>query len=90
VLKAVGASTRTLVAGVVLQAVAVALGAFVLGGLITLALAQVIPAAVPVDFRLGRALFIAGAVVATSVLGGLVSLRRIIHVDPASALGAGV
>jgi putative ABC transport system permease protein len=90
VLKAVGASTAKLVAGLVLQSVAVAVGAFLLGGLLTLALAQVIPAAVPVQFEPGRALFIAVAVVATSVLGALVSLRRIIGVDPASALGTGV
>ncbi len=90
VLKAVGASTPTLVTGVILQSVAVALGAFALGGAITLVLAQVIPDAVPVEFEVGRAVFIAAAVVVTSVLGALVSLRRIIRIDPASALGSGV
>lgn len=90
VLKAVGASTSTLVLGVILQSVAVALGAFLIGGALTLGLAQIIPAAVPVQFEVGRALFIAAAVVLTSVVGALVSLRRIIRVDPASALGAGV
>lgn len=90
VLKAVGARTRTIVFGVIVQSVAVALGAFVVGGVLTFGLAQVVPAAVPVQFETGRAMFTAGAVVVTSVLGALVSLRRIIRIDPASALGSGV
>lgn len=90
VLKAVGAKTRTIVFGVIVQSVAVALGAFVIGGLLTFALAQVVPAAVPVQFEIGRAVFTAAAVVVTSILGALVSLRRIIRIDPASALGSGV
>ncbi|MCZ7528897.1 MAG: ABC transporter permease [Acidimicrobiia bacterium] len=90
VLKAVGATTRAIVFGVIVQSVAVALGAFVVGGLLTFALAQVVPAAVPVQFEPSRAVFTAGAVVVTSVLGALVSLRRIIRIDPASALGSGV
>lgn len=90
VLKAVGAPTSRLVAGLVLQSVAVALGAFAVGGLAALALAQVIPPAVPVDFEASRVVFIAVAVTAASVVGALVSLRRIIQIDPASAIGAGV
>jgi putative ABC transport system permease protein len=90
VLKAVGAPSRALVAGLVLQSVAVALGAFLIGGALTFGLAQLIPASVPVQFEVGRAVFIAVAVIVASIIGALVSLRRIIAVDPASALGSGV
>lgn len=90
VLKAVGAPNRTLVAGVVIQSVVVALGAFVIGAALTFLFSLVIPPEVPVQFELGRALFFLFAVVVTAIIGGLVSLRRIIRVDPASAIGAGV
>ncbi|MFN3215234.1 MAG: ABC transporter permease [Acidimicrobiales bacterium] len=90
VLKAVGAKNRTLVIGLIVQAVVVALGAFAIGAFLTFLLAQAIPPQVPVQFELGRALFILIAVAITAILGGLVSLRRIIRVDPASAIGTGV
>jgi len=70
--------------------VAVAAGAFVVGGLLTAALALVVPASVPVQFEPARALFIAAAITVASVLGALVSLRRVVRVDPAAALGSGV
>ena len=90
VLKALGASSSTLVGGLVLQSVAVAAGAFVVGGSLTAALALVVPASVPVQFEPARALFIAAAITVASVLGALVSLRRVVRVDPAAALGSGV
>jgi putative ABC transport system permease protein len=89
-LKAFGASNRSLVAGLVLQAVLVAAGALVLGGILTFLLAQVIPPVVPVQFEPSRAASLAVLVVLTAVLGGLVSLRRIVRIDPASAIGTGV
>lgn len=89
VLKAVGAPSRTLAAGLLTQAVAVALIAFVLGGLISLGLAAVIPPEVPLQFELSRAIFVLVGVVIAAAVGGLVSLRRIVRIDPASAIGAG-
>ncbi|MGI9623920.1 MAG: ABC transporter permease [Acidimicrobiales bacterium] len=90
VLKAIGASNRTLAAGLVTQAVAVAVGAFICGALLAWLLSLVIPPTVPVQFQMGRAFFFLLAVVATAIAGGVVSLRRVIKVDPASAIGAGV
>ncbi len=87
VLKAIGATDGALVAVVVTQAVVVAFGAFVVGGSATALLAQVVPAGVPVQFRLGRAAFVLVAVCVTAALGSLLSLRRITRIDPASALG---
>ena len=86
-LKAVGARSSSLFAGLVVQAVAVAVGAFALGALAAWALAAVIPPEVPVTLVPSRALTTGALLVAAAALGGAVSLRRIVRVDPASAIG---
>ncbi|HEU4355417.1 MAG TPA: ABC transporter permease [Actinomycetota bacterium] len=86
-LKAVGASTPQLAAGLVTQAVLVALGAFVLGGAISIALAAVVPAEIPVEIEARRAVLTGFGVVATALIGSGVSFRRIVRIDPASAVG---
>ncbi|MDH3754671.1 MAG: ABC transporter permease [Acidimicrobiia bacterium] len=88
-LKAIGGSSRTLVAGVVVQSLAVALGAYLLGALLTAGLAQILPPSVPAQFELGRAAITLVAVTAAAVAGGLISFRRITRIDPATAIGAG-
>lgn len=87
VLKAIGASSRILAAGLTLQAVLVAVGATVIGTVVTLGLTSVIPEAVP--FRLGpdRIAWTAVGVVGTALIGSAISFRRIIRVDPASVVG---
>ena len=87
VLKAIGASSRTLAAGLTLQAVLIAAGAIVIGGLLTLGLASVIPDAVPLTLGLGRFAFTAFGLVLTALIGSAISFRRIIRIDPASAVG---
>ena len=87
VLKAVGASSRTLAAGLTLQAVLIALGALVAGSVLALGLAQVIPDAVPLELSPGRFLVTAVGIVVASLIGSAVSFRRIIRIDPASAVG---
>ncbi|MCO8126048.1 ABC transporter permease [Acidimicrobiia bacterium EGI L10123] len=89
VLKAVGGSSRTLVAGVVVQSVVVAAGAFVLGGLLTLGLLQIVPDGIPLQLEPSRALSTLASITVAAVVGALVSLRRIVRIDPASAIGAG-
>lgn len=85
-LKAIGAGSGRLLLGVVLQAVTVASAAVVVGGTVTLALAQVIPDTIPVQLEPSRSVVSAVLVIATGALGGLVSLRRIVRVDPATAI----
>jgi putative ABC transport system permease protein len=87
VLKALGASSRQIFGGVVLQAVVVALLSFVVGGLVVLLLTLVLPAEIPVAVLPARGLQIAAGLVVMSALGAAVSLRRVIRVDPASAIG---
>ena len=90
VLKAIGASARQLVAGLATQAVAVSVAAFFAGGLLTIALSLAIPPEVPLQLTVSRAVFVAVGVLAMALIGSAISLRRIIRVDPASVIGAGV
>jgi putative ABC transport system permease protein len=89
VLKAVGGRSSTLVAGVIAQSVLVALGAFVLGGLLTLGLLEIVPDGIPLQLEPSRAVSTLVSLTVAAVAGALVSLRRIVRIDPASAIGAG-
>jgi len=86
-LKAIGSSSRTLAAGLSLQAVLIALGAFIVGGLITLGLAAVIPAAIPLDLEIRRAVITLLGLIVTALIGSAISFRRVVRIDPATAVG---
>lgn len=90
VLKANGANNGMLVVGLIVQAVVVALVAFAIGALLSFLLSLVVPPEVPVISTIGRAIFTLVAVLVAAVLGGLASLRRVIRIEPASAIGAGL
>jgi putative ABC transport system permease protein len=87
VLKAVGTSSRTIAAGLSLQAVMIALGAFVLGALVALGLAAVIPDAIPLELELRRAAITVVGLIVTALIGSAISFRRIVRIDPATAVG---
>lgn len=87
VLKAIGTPNRSLALGVVLQAVGASVVAIVLGGALARLFALVIPSTVPALFRNETLLTTAVAVLIFSVLGALLSLRRIARIDPATAIG---
>lgn len=87
VLKALGSSSRQLFGGVVIQAVLVTLVALVLGEILTVLLTLVAPASIPVDLTAGRSAFVAAGMLGASVVGSIVSLRRVVRIDPASAIG---
>lgn len=89
VLKAFGGSSRTLVAGVVVQSIAVTVVSFVVGGLLTLGLLQIVPGGIPLQLEPARALSTFASLTIAAIAGALVSLRRIVRIDPASAIGAG-
>ncbi len=88
VLKAIGASTRRLFAGVVLQAVVVTVIAFVIGGLLAWLADSVLPGDIPLQLTAGRYVFTFVALIVAAVLGSAVSLRRVTRIDPASAIGS--
>ncbi len=87
VLKAIGASTQRLFVGVVLQAVIVAVLAFVIGSLLSIAAAAALPAEVPLQLEPARFLSTFIGLLVAAVLGSAISLRRVTKVDPASAIG---
>ncbi|MEY4229169.1 MAG: hypothetical protein RLZZ362_18 [Actinomycetota bacterium] len=88
VLKAVGASTGRLFAGIVVQAVVVAVIAFVAGSALAALADAVLPAAVPLQLTTGRFVFTFVALIVAAVLGSAISLRRVTRIDPASAIGS--
>lgn len=88
VLKAIGASTRRLFAGVVVQALIVATVSFVIGSLLALIAAAALPAKVPVQLIPSRFVFTFVGLLVAAVLGSAISLRRVTRVDPAAAIGS--
>lgn len=89
VLKAVGASSGQLVRTLLAQTVVVTGVAYLVGAIVALGLETVIPAEVPLALTTSRALYVAAGIFAAAVVGGAISLRRIIRIDPASAIGTG-
>ena len=86
-LKAVGASNRTVGAAVVMQIVAVTVFGVFLGGVGTLLLSQGLPQEVPIQFT--QASFAAAmlSLLVIGPVGGLVSVRLALKVEPLMALG---
>lgn len=89
VLKAVGASSRQLIASLLTQTVVVTALAYAIGALVALLLQAVLPAEIPLIITPSRAVYVAVGVFVAAVVGGAISLRRIIRIDPASAIGTG-
>jgi putative ABC transport system permease protein len=90
VLKALGASSTTLFWGVLLQALIVTLIASAIGIVASLILAAIIPpGSIPfIATPLRLATSVAYLVIA-AVIGCAFSLRRVLKVDPATAIGGG-
>jgi putative ABC transport system permease protein len=87
ILKAIGSSNPFLLRGLVVQALIATMGGYVLGFGLSRLLALALPSTVPVAFRSSTALLLFLATVAMGALGAVFSFRRIIRIDPASALG---
>lgn len=85
VLKAVGVSTRSVLAGLCLQAVLVAVLAAVLGGLLSLVLVPVFPMRVVVPTS--AFLLLPVTAVLIGLLASAAGLRRAVSIDPALAFG---
>ncbi len=88
VLKALGAKSSTLFAGLVAQAVAVTLIASVVAGVLVVILALLIPpGSIPFTISAGRIVTSLVLLLVAAVIGCSFSLRRVLRVDPASAIG---
>jgi putative ABC transport system permease protein len=89
VLKAVGASSAGLFAGVAVQAVILAVAAAAVGIAGALLLDAVIPpGALPFQVTWSRLLTSAALLILAAVIGSAFSLRRVVRIDPATAIGA--
>ncbi len=89
VLKAIGARSRTLFAGVMLQAVMLTLAASIIAGVLALILDSVIPpGSIPFDLSMNRLVTSIVLLLVAAIVGSAFSLRRVLRVDPASAIGS--
>jgi putative ABC transport system permease protein len=87
VFKAMGASSGQIFTQVVGQAAVIAVISFVVGSLLAFAASRAIPPQVPLQLTPARAIEVLFGLVIMSVLGSAASLRRVIRIDPASAIG---
>lgn len=89
VLKAIGASSRTLFAGVIAQAVVLTALAAIGGGILMTIFNVTVPkGAIPFALSPTRWLTTVFSLLAASVIGSSFSLRRVLRVDPAAAIGS--
>lgn len=88
VLKAVGAGSRTLFAGLLVQAFVVTLVAAVGAGLLSYLLDVLIPVgSIPFELSFGRVVSSTVLLLVAAAVGCGFSLRRVLKIDPASAIG---
>lgn len=88
VLKAIGARTRTLFAGLLLQAVVLAAIASSAALVVAIGFDAIVPPdGIPFTLSFGQAAFDIGALFVASAVGAAFSLRRVTRIDPAAAIG---
>jgi putative ABC transport system permease protein len=88
VLKAMGSSSRQLFGGVVLQAVVITVVAFAISAPMMILLSRNAPAELPIQLTNARLISTIVGLSLAAVLGSMLSLRRVVRTDPASAIGA--
>jgi len=88
VLKALGAKSSTIFAGLVAQAVVLTAIASMIAGTSVVALQLLLPpGSIPLSISPGRIILSTVLLLVAAVLGCSFSLRRVLRVDPASAIG---
>ena len=88
-LKAIGARSQTIFAGLVAQAVVVTfVAAVIAGGLVIVLDLLIPPGSIPLYISAGRIITSIVLLLFAAVVGCAFSLRRVLRVDPASALGS--
>jgi putative ABC transport system permease protein len=86
-LKAIGASTLTVILAATIQILTVTILGVALGGLATLGLSQALPVTVPIIFQGTTVVTAVVSLLTIGPLGGLVSIRQLSKVEPLTALG---
>jgi putative ABC transport system permease protein len=86
-LKALGASDRRLAGGLLVQALLATATGLAVGGLLAWAMTAMLPPSFPAVFRATTTAVLVAATLATGTAGAALSLRRVLRIDPAQALG---
>lgn len=87
VLKAIGSASRSVAGAILIQITTVTVLGVAIGGLATLMLALLMPGNIPIQFT-GPTVFGAiGLLLLIGPLGGLVSVRLAVRIDPLTAIG---
>jgi putative ABC transport system permease protein len=87
VLKAIGTPNSTVAVSVVVQIILITTFGVIMGSLVTFLLAAFLPAAVPIVFNGPTILIAIASLLIIGPLGGLVSVRLAVKVEPLTALG---
>jgi putative ABC transport system permease protein len=87
VLKAIGTANRTVALAVILQIILVTVFGVILGTLVSLALAVGIPGNVPIIFTGSSVILAILSLLLIGPIGGIVSVRLALRVEPLRALG---
>jgi putative ABC transport system permease protein len=88
-LKAIGTPNAIVALANVIQIVAITTIGILLGSLVTFGLALIFPPNIPLVFELGSGLTAVLSIFAIGPVGGLVSIRYSLRVEPLTALGLG-
>jgi putative ABC transport system permease protein len=88
-LKAIGTPNGTIALAVMAQILVVTLAGVVMGSLATFGITFVFPPNIPIVFEPGSAAMAVISIVLMSLIGGLVSIRYSLRVEPLIALGLG-
>jgi putative ABC transport system permease protein len=86
-LKAIGSTNRVVASSALLQIIAVTVIGVAIGSLGTLALSLVLPGNVPIVFTGSSVIAAIGLLLLIGPLGGLVSVRLALKIDPLTAIG---
>lgn len=87
VLKAIGTSNTTVALAVVVQIILITTFGVLLGSIVTISLAAAMPAGVPIVFSGPTFLVAVASLLLIGPLGGLVSVKLAVNVEPLTALG---
>lgn len=87
ILKAIGARNQFLIGTTIMQVVILSLFSLILAVLFTYSMTFILPEGMPFDFNILTIAIYSLLMFAVSVLGALLSSRRIVKVDPQQAMG---
>jgi putative ABC transport system permease protein len=86
-LKAIGTPNGTIALAAVVQILTVILTGIAIGALVSYGLSTLLPANIPIVFELRTGAIALGSILLLGLLGGLVSVRYSLRVEPLIALG---